>query len=63
MSNIVTDEMTSGPIDSQAITAAIKALKKLNEAQNLKTTPEYVEQLNIIKTECDKGLQYRVAAG
>lgn len=55
--------MTSGPIDSQALTAAIKTLKQLNEVKNLKTPPEYIEQLNIIKTECDKGLQYRVVAG
>lgn len=55
--------MTSGSIDSHAITAAIKALKTLNTAESLKTPPEYIEQLNSIKTECDKGLQYKVLAG
>lgn len=47
--------------ENHAVTGAVKKLAELVEAS--KTPAEYLEQLEIIKTECDKGMQYRVLAG
>lgn len=61
MSHIVTDAMKAGPDESHAVSAAIKKLNTLLKVS--KTAAEYLEQLNIIKAECDKGMQYKVLAG
>lgn len=63
MSHIVTDEMKASPEEARAVTAAIKTLDGLVNADVVKTAAEYSEELTRIKTECDKGLQYRILAG
>lgn len=63
MSNIITDHMKSGSEESHVVSAAVTALNNLVSASSLKTSEEYMEQLSLIKIECDKGLQYRVLAG
>lgn len=63
LSHIVTDSMKADPEDSRVVTSALKALETLVKADALKTTAEYAEQLALIKTECDKGLQYKMLAG
>lgn len=61
LSHIVTDAMNPGSDEAHAVSAAIKKLATLLQAS--KTSAEYLEQLEIIKTECDKGMQYKVLAG
>lgn len=64
MSHIVTDAMKASSEEPHAVSAALKKLAALLKATPPpKTSAEYLEQLNIIKTECDKGMQYKVLAG
>lgn len=61
LSHIVTDAMKAGSDETHAVTGAVKTLATLVQAS--KSSAEYLEQLEIIKTECDKGIQYKVLAG
>lgn len=61
MGHIITDAMNAGSNETRAVTGAVKKLAELVQAT--KTSAEYLEQLEIIKTECDKGMQYRILAG
>lgn len=63
LSHIITDAMKAESDEPRAISAALKKLSTLLKASPAKTSGEYLEQLNIIKTECDKGMQYKVLAG
>lgn len=55
--------MQSKPADANIIIDAIKALNNYNKLRGTKTSAEYMEQIAIVKNECNKGLQYRVIAG
>lgn len=61
LSHIVTDAMKPGSDGTHAVSEAVKKLGGLVKAS--KTPAEYLEQLEIIKTECDKGMQYKILAG
>lgn len=55
--------MKANSEESHAVSAALKAFNTLINTTCVKSSVEYLEQLNIIKTECDKGMQYKVLAG
>ncbi|XP_017781091.1 PREDICTED: armadillo repeat-containing protein 6 homolog [Nicrophorus vespilloides] len=60
LSKVIIDLMASS-VDSQTVTDALKRLSKL--VKENQPPQEYVEELKIIKTQCDIGLQYKVIAG
>lgn len=62
LSHIVTDIMSGGP-DTKLINNAVTTLNNLVKEKNVVEPQEYVTNLSAIKQECDKGLNYRVAAG
>lgn len=61
LSHIVTDAMKPDSNETHVVSGAVKKLDELVKAS--KTPAEYLEQLQIIKAECDKGVQYRILAG
>lgn len=55
--------MVGGPANSHIVTDAVVKLGNLVKEKDNKAPKVHVDQLNIIKGECDKGLEYRVVAG
>lgn len=61
MSQIKNNFISNNPEFESAID---DALEKLSEYLQIEIDKcEYVKQLQLLKVECDKGLQYRVYAG
>lgn len=55
--------MLTGGAESKALSNAITKLANLIKEKNIVEPREYINHLNIIKQECDKGLNYKVLAG
>lgn len=62
LSYIVTDWMMAGALNSPALVDAIAKLRNLVKSPAT-DSKEFIVQLTVIRTECEKGLNYQVLAG